>query len=136
MGNSPPDIHLAKSRLCLALNDKMCSFTDSSPLPSPVNCMDEVRSFSYCKHHFANCQKAKHLRTFDSNQMPIRHSLMFLSYTVLLNTRQCVILYLGCLYSLPQSRYFGETILFLMFFQSLFCKSRRGQAWSYCRAKC
>ena len=40
---------------------------------------------------------------------------MFLVYTVFLNARQCVILSFGCLYSLPQSCYFGETMLFLMF---------------------
>ena len=107
-----------------------------SPLPPSMIWLRCDLFFSYCKHHFANCQKAKRLNTFDSNQMLIRHSSMFLSYTVLLNARQCAILSFGCLYSLPQSRYFGQTMLFLMFFNSLFCKSRRGQAWSSCGAKC
>ena len=56
--------------------------------------------------------------------MLIRHSLMFLSYAVLLNTRQCVILFFGCLYSLHQSRYFGEPMSFLMFYFIVYFANR------------
>ena len=35
VGSSPPYIHSAKNCLCFALKDKICSFTDSYPLPSP-----------------------------------------------------------------------------------------------------
>ena len=61
--------------------------------------------------------------------MLIRPSLIFLSYTVLLNTRPCVILSFGCLYSFPQSYYFGKTILLLMFFNSKSSRSGMVFLW-------